>query len=152
MVPPPFLPDSAKDIFLTGFISIIVWRFNENCRGHVGSVVAAVIAGAVAYIFYPTIKYCFLVIGASALLAMAFVGYLPQGDPLMGRGFKGETAIDEDGHIEQLSTESASQYETSTTVPIDNCGKRKEPIATSYWTVFSDMKTCILCLTGFFFQ
>lgn len=47
--------------------------------GHIGSVVAAVLAGFVAYLSYPNIKYCFLVIGASALLAISFVGSLPQG-------------------------------------------------------------------------
>jgi len=112
--------------------------------GHVGSVVAAVVAGTVAYVLYPKIKYCFLVIGAAALLAIAFVHHLPQGDPLMGRGFHGAVAIDEDGHIEHLESDD-------TTVPADNHGK-PHPKASSYWTVFSDLKTCILCLTGFFFQ
>lgn len=60
--------------------------------GHIGSVVAAVITGVAAYVFYPNIKYCFLVIGFSALTAVLFVGSLPQGDPLMGRGFKGRVA------------------------------------------------------------
>jgi MFS family permease len=58
--------------------------------GHIGSVVAAILAGSVAFIFYPNIKYCFLVIAFAALLAVFFVQYLPQGDPLMGRGFMGE--------------------------------------------------------------
>lgn len=44
--------------------------------GHVGSVVAAVLAGLVSYAMYPNIKYCFLVIGASALIASMFVQYL----------------------------------------------------------------------------
>lgn len=113
--------------------------------GHVGSVVAAVLAGAVAYGLYPNIKYCFLVIGASALIAIVFVQYLPQGDPLMGRGFAGKVAMDEDGHLEQLQGEENQVQE----------GKQLEeqpPKAASYWEVFSDLKTCILCLTGFFFQ
>lgn len=46
--------------------------------GHVGSVVAAVLAGCVAYGLYPNIKYCFLVIAFSAILAVFFVQYLPE--------------------------------------------------------------------------
>lgn len=65
--------------------------------GHVGSVAAAVLAGAVAFEMYPNIKYCFLVIGASALVAVLFVQYLPEGDPLMGRGFQGQVAMDANG-------------------------------------------------------
>ena len=45
--------------------------------GHVGSVVAAILAGVAAYFLYPNIKYCFLVIGASALMSVLFVGSLP---------------------------------------------------------------------------
>jgi MFS family permease len=44
--------------------------------GHVGSVVAAILAGLVSYLLYPQIKACFLVIGASALFACFFVQYL----------------------------------------------------------------------------
>lgn len=112
--------------------------------GHVGSVMAAIIAGTVAFVFYPDIKYCFLVIGVSALLAILFVQYLPRGDQLMGRGFHGKTAIDEYGHLETLSMDD------DTTVEIGN--QSKQPKAASYWEIFSDMKTLIVCLTGFFFQ
>lgn len=134
--------------------------------GHVGSVVAAILAGFVAYTSYPNIQYCFLVIGASALLAIAFVQYLPQGDPLMGRGFLGKVAMDEHGHLEQLM-EQQPQPQQSTAVASVNTedmsemekGKPKQdeessstPTAASYFEVFSDFKTCILCLTGFFFQ
>ena len=56
--------------------------------GHVGSVLAAALAGLVAYISFPDIKFCFLIIGASALIAIGFVQSLPQGDPLLGRGFR----------------------------------------------------------------
>ena len=76
--------------------------------GHIGSVAAAVLAGLVSYVMYPQIKLCFLVIGASALVACFFVQYLPQGDPLMGRGFAGKVAMDEDGHIEQLESDDES--------------------------------------------
>ena len=107
-----------------------------------------------AYGLYPNIKYCFLVIGASALVAILFVHYLPQGDPLMGRGFQGKIALDEDGHIENLVAGAddtdgvAAQLENG--APPDK--NTPPPTAASYWEVFFDFKTCILCLTGFFFQ
>lgn len=47
--------------------------------GHIGSVVSAVIAGAVAYFMYPNIQLCFLVIGLSALVAIIFIRFVPQG-------------------------------------------------------------------------
>lgn len=115
--------------------------------GHVGSVVAAVLAGTAAFLLYPNIKYCFLVIGASALLAVLFVQYLPEGDPLMGRGFKGKVAMDEHGHIENLdSTVGDSNLQATTSF------EPPTPKAASYWEVFADRKTLVLCLTGFFFQ
>jgi hypothetical protein len=48
-------------------------------RGHVGSVISAIIAGSVAYMMYPNIQLCFLVIGASALVAIIFIRFVPQG-------------------------------------------------------------------------
>ncbi len=54
--------------------------------GHIGSVAAAILAGIFAFTFYPDIKYCFLVVGASALMACFFVQFLPVGDQNMGRG------------------------------------------------------------------
>jgi MFS family permease len=113
--------------------------------GHVGSVVAAILAGAVAYIFYPTIKYCFFVIAAAALLAVFFVQHLPEGDPLMGRGFQGKLALDTEGHLERLDSDES-------TVAVDNQQKSKPPEPATYKEVFSDFKTCLVCLTGFFFQ
>jgi MFS family permease len=115
--------------------SNIVW-------GHVGSVVAAVLAGIVSYAFYPNVKYCFLVIGAAALSACAFIPHLPQGDPLMGRGFQGKVAMDEYGQLERLESDES-------TVAAGNQSKQE---AAAYWDVVSDRKTCILCMTGFFFQ
>jgi MFS family permease len=110
--------------------------------GHVGSVVAAVLAGIVAYGLYPNVKYCFLVIGAAALCAVLFVPHLPQGDRNMGRGFQGKIAMDGDGNIERLESDE-------TTVPVNNKG---EPQADSYLETFMNKKTSLLCLTGFFFQ
>lgn len=116
--------------------------------GHVGSVFAAILAGATAYSLYPNIKYCFLVIGASALLAVIFVQYLPEGDKLMGRGFRGKTALDEYGQLEKI-VETDDETEKSYDEP---SAPEPSPQAASYWEVFADMKTAALCLTGFFFQ
>jgi MFS family permease len=113
--------------------------------GHVGSVLAAIVAGLVAYLMYPDIKYCFLVIGASALMAAIFVQYLPQGDALMGRGFLGKVALDEKGELEQLESDES-------TVAVGHKSQNQPPQPSAYLEVFLDMKTCILCLTGFFFQ
>lgn len=113
--------------------------------GHVGSVVAAILAGSVAFAFYPNVKYCFLVIGAAALLAVVFVPFLPQGDPLMGRGFQGKFALDEHGQIEQLESDE-------TTVQVDNHGKKVPPEAATYFETFSSPQIALVCLTGFFFQ
>lgn len=124
-----FGPDHFDEIMASN----ILW-------GHIGSVVSAFIAGGVAYAVYPDIKYCFLVIGASALVAIIFVQYLPQGNPAMGRGFRG------------LCDDS----DTKSVDPSKNSGGiHPAPIqeeAASYWTVFSNRETCILSLTGFFFQ
>jgi MFS family permease len=113
--------------------------------GHIGSVVAAILAGLVAFIFYPNIKYCFLVIASAALLAVFFVQYLPQGDTLMGRGFMGKVAMDEHGHLERLESDES-------TVATDNHIQEEPPEPSTYKEVFSDIPTGIICLTGFFFQ
>jgi MFS family permease len=121
--------------------------------GHIGSVVAAILAGGVAFVLYPNIKYCFLVIGASALVAIMFVQYLPQGDALMGRGFQGKMAMDEDGHMEDLQDNHSSQeFPPKGDNTVKDLLVEKPPTASSYFEVFTDMKTCILCFTGFFFQ
>jgi len=121
--------------------------------GHVGSVAAAVLAGLVSYVMYPHIKLCFLVVGASALLACFFVQYLPQGDPLMGRGFAGKVAMDEHGYMEQLESDSTSDESTEDLEQAKHTdGAESTPKAASYWEVFSDNRTVILCFTGFFFQ
>ncbi|GKY91176.1 hypothetical protein MPSEU_000090300 [Mayamaea pseudoterrestris] len=118
---------------------------NNMFYGHIGSVAAAVIAGAVAFILYPKIKFCFLVIGVAALGALVVIPFLPQGDPLMGRGFQGKVAMDEYGQLERLESDES-------TVAIQNHSKDKPPQALPYWEVFSDPRTAILCSTGFFFH
>jgi hypothetical protein len=52
--------------------------------------------------------------------------------------------MDEHGHLEQLESDE-------TTVAVDNHTK-EPPQAASYWEVFSDSRSIILCCTGFFFQ
>ena len=134
--------------------------------GHIGSVASAILAGGTAYALYPDIKYCFLVIGVSALIAIIFVRFVPQGDPLMGRGFKGEVAMDELGHLERVTSYdddgkdqhhlAAQETGGAGAAVIDDKILRREPShipeAASYMSVFSDRKTFVLCLTGFFFQ
>eukprot|EP00536_Pseudo-nitzschia_multiseries_P007474 jgi/Psemu1/195739/e_gw1.177.50.1 len=136
--------------------------------GHIGSVVAAFLAGLVAYGMYPNIKLCFLVIAASALTAVFFVGFLPEGDRLMGRGFMGRQALDKFGHVEQLVAEPGEEDDNDSDKDSDNGnGNGKDraleeqlnrnnsmemPEASSYWEVISDKRCFLLCLTGFFFH
>eukprot|EP00980_Cylindrotheca_fusiformis_P001880 scaffold429_cov114-Cylindrotheca_fusiformis.AAC.7 len=127
--------------------------------GHIGSVVSAVLAGGVAYFMYPDIQYCFLVIGLSSLVAIVFVRFVPQGDPLMGRGFQGEIAMNETGKLVRVPS---TMMDLPTTPASDNKGLFKGddekltptdvPEASSYMTVFSDRRTLVLCLTGWSFH
>ena len=142
----------GPDHFDTVMASNILW-------GHVGSVIAAVTAGFVAYVSYPDIKYCFLVIGGSALIAILFIQSLPQGDPLMGRGFKGKSSLNEEGKpyddVSLVKSDSSETDETSKLNPTESSDSNEEasiPEATSYMEVFFDIKTCILGLAGFFFH
>ena len=147
---------------------------NNILWGHVGSVASAILAGTVAYFSYGEagegVKYCFLVIGVSALIAVIFVRMCPEGDPLMGRGFKGAVAMDEHGQLEKVASYEEEQQKTNNgdnSSPEDGLStaldesneeliKQKEsstmPEAASYWSVFSDPKVLVLCLTGFFFH
>jgi hypothetical protein len=99
-------------------------------------------------VMYPQSKFCFLVIGASALLACFFIQYLPQGDPLMGRGFVGKVAMDEHGLIQPLKSDEESNVKVALTEKTDD----ETPQAVSYREIFGDSKSIILCLTGFLFQ
>lgn len=111
--------------------------------GHVGSAVSAVLAGSAAYIFYPNIKCCFYVIGCSAFLAIVFVHFLPEGDPLMGRGFHAGKA-----------TNDTNQDQSNGTITIAQSSNNRSDnlIAASYWSVFSERRTLVLCMTGLFFH
>ena len=124
--------------------------------GHVGSIASAVLAGLTAWLTYPNIRYCFLVIGFSALLAVFGVKLLPEGDVLMGRGLKGTPTSDnvavhsrDDGNnvsdYVNMEAEGSSPESRKITVTED------QQIA-SYSEIFSDRKTVVLCLTGFFFH
>ena len=131
--------------------------------GHVGSVAAAVLAGIVAVIGYPHIEYCFLVIGASALVAIVFVRYLPQGNPLWGRGLDASNTSnvpsleysDTDTEIGSSRSEASTEKEIpseSTPLTSTNSSGENTPQVASYWEVLSETRTLILCMTGFFFQ
>ena len=143
----------GPDHFDAVMASNILW-------GHVGTSSAAIVAGIVAFCLYPNIQYCFLVIGTSALLACGFTQYLPQGDQLMGRGFLGQVAMDEYGHLEQIHGSSSKNYHdddnTKVTTTISGAAAQPQqpptPEASSYRDVFLDKKTILVCLTGFFFQ
>jgi hypothetical protein len=88
--------------------------------GHIGSVASAVLAGVLSYVMYPQSKFCFLVIGASALLACFFIQYLPEGDPHMGRGFVGKVAVDDHGLIQPLKSDEESNVEVALTKKTDD--------------------------------
>ena len=147
-----FGPDEFDEVMASN----ILW-------GHVGSVVSAVLAGLTAWIYYPNIRYCFLVIGFSALLAVVGVKLLPEGDVLMGRGLKGNSnkvAVHsgDDGNdytnmdVEGASSWSSTQGNVSSPKCKANSVAAEESAISSYWEVFSDRKTLVLCATGFFFH
>jgi len=147
-----FGPDAFDEIMASN----IFW-------GHVGSVASAVLAGLAGYMLYPDIKYCFLVIGFSALMAVGGVQLLPEGDPLLGRGLQthttenragngtldGEVAGDEMNN-ENSKTEYVNMEQQS--APALHTQESEEKMVSSYWSVFGDRKTVVLCLTGFFFH
>ena len=151
------LASYGPDAFDSVMASNIFW-------GHVGSVSAAVLAGLVAFVGYPNIQYCFLVIGASALVAIVFVPSLPQGDPLLGRGFRRTSTVETTSSSDDttvscestpLMTPASSQDpldEPESAAVLQESPPVVEPQATSYAQVFLDYKTCLLCCTGFFFQ
>ena len=115
--------------------------------GHIGSVIAAIMAGMLAYFLYPQIKACFLVIGFSAIIAILFIPFLPEGDPQMGRGFSGKPLVDPDGHQIEETNENEPTKDA-----IGGTKIREERKATDYLVVFSHRETLILCMTGFFFH
>ncbi|KAL7440038.1 hypothetical protein ACHAXH_008860 [Discostella pseudostelligera] len=151
----------GPDVFDEVMASNIFW-------GHVGCILSAVLAGAVSYVLYPNIQYCFLVIGFSALLAVGSVQLLPEGDALLGRGLQsthhsqstnssGAGTLDEDvaRDTNVKNDESTADYvdmkhqqHQSAALELND----EEKMVSSYWSVFADRKTVVLCLTGFFFH
>lgn len=123
---------------------------NNLIAGLSGYAVSAVSVGTAAYFLYPNIKYCFLLIGISALFAAFFIQFLPRGDHLMGRGFQQRVKYEEEITVTPnvksqppilINDENTHLFE-----------KQLEPTASAYWTVLSERRTLVFCLTGFFFH
>eukprot|EP00531_Pseudo-nitzschia_arenysensis_P007205 CAMPEP_0116155998 /NCGR_PEP_ID=MMETSP0329-20121206/22602_1 /TAXON_ID=697910 /ORGANISM="Pseudo-nitzschia arenysensis, Strain B593" /LENGTH=449 /DNA_ID=CAMNT_0003653061 /DNA_START=28 /DNA_END=1378 /DNA_ORIENTATION=- len=105
-----------------------------------------------------------LVIGGSALVAIVFVPYLPQGNPLWGRGLASSDTpslelSDSNDSTEvgsSISEDSEENVIPSETTPLTSSNPstttEDAPQVASYWQVLSDFKTCIFCMTGFFFH
>lgn len=150
-----FGPDEFDEVMASN----ILW-------GHIGSIVSAVLAGLTAWITYPNIRYCFLVIGFSALLAVVGVKLLPEGDVLMGRGLKGNSnkvavhSGDDGNDYTNMEVEGATSWSSTqgnVAVPTSNANTNnsiaeEESAISSYGEIFSDRKTLVLCATGFFFH
>jgi MFS family permease len=139
--------------FDTIMASNILWN-------HIGSVVAAVLAGLVAYVFYPNVKYCFFIIAIAALCAIVFVPFVPQGDPFMGRGFHSQknniinNESDETGNRETLTTTNNTNNDDLKVTTQQRMDEKSSslPIAATYYETMSCPRTILLCLTGLFFQ
>ena len=146
-----FGPDNFDDVMASN----VLW-------GHVGSIASAILAGLVGYFTYPDIKYCFLVIGFSAICAVCGVQFLIEGDPLMGRGLQTQNQcsdknIDDEGsrlrNQKEGVEETSSDYVDMKQQQQQQISKNEEQIlVSSYWSIFFERKTVILCLTGFFFH
>ena len=92
-------------------------------------------------------------------MAVGFVQYLPEGDPLMGRGFKGKTALDEHGQVHRMDSTINNNDDNASTataepniLPTRSQHMATAPQASSYREVLAEPKTLVLCSTGFFFQ
>lgn len=116
--------------------------------GHIGSAISAILAGGIAFLLYPNIKSCFFVIGFSALCAILFIQFLPEGNPLLGRGFKSnvESSIHMTGRYDD-KTDFILQEKENTVLSGPG-----EPKAATYLSVFLEKKILTLCATGFFFH
>lgn len=90
---------------------------------HVGSIFSALLSGAIAWLFYPSIEAVFILPITFASSAIFFSRFIPRGDPLMGRGF-------------HLHTEQRDEQNCV----IDTHADEAEPEASSYWEVFSDKR------------
>lgn len=90
---------------------------------HVGSIFSALLSGAIAWLFYPSIEAVFILPITFASSAIFFSRFIPRGDPLMGRGF-------------HLHTEQRDEQNCV----IDTHKDEVEPEASPYWEVFSDKR------------
>ena len=193
------LANFGPDKFDSVLASNVFW-------GLVGYALSATLVGLAAYVFYPSIKLCFLVIGVSAVAASAFAKLLPEGNPRVGSGFAAEREANEvengdhprnenlllqtnlrvrDGLDAECETNNdlndsnhsrncnlwlqgnprvGSEFEAEReTNEVENgdhdriessslIRRNDAQQAFSYWSVFTEKGTLILCLTGFFFQ
>jgi len=149
------LATSGPELFDEVMASNIFW-------GHVGSIASALLAGLAGYLLYPNIKYCFLVIGFSALMAVGGVQFLPEGDPKLGRGLQTHQNTTSGGTLDDALAPPSSNNDDfkdnmkneSNYINMDQQQQslgNKEEVA-SYWSILADRKTLVLCLTGFFFH
>lgn len=122
--------------------------------GHIGSIASAVLAGLAGFLLYPNIKYCFLVIGFSALMAVGGIALLPEGDPLLGRGLqRSQSKKVGDTHAGELRGHDENEEPKSNYFSMEHSSSPfAEVEVSSYRSVFFDNRTVVLCLTGFFFQ
>lgn len=130
------LANFGPELFDSIMASNVFW-------GLVGYAISATLVGATAYIFYPNIKLCFLVIGLSAVAASALTGLLPEGHPKLGSGFRVDDVRD---HDVETSGNPKGKDENTTLFP------KKDFQAASYWSVLTERRTLVFCLTGFFFH
>ena len=70
----------------------------------------------------------------------------------MGRGFQGTVALDEHGHVEKLGGDDLDDVEKRKRASDSSDQGKLPPIAASYMEVFSDRRSFVLCVSGFFFQ
>merc|ERR1719253_1077 len=138
------LAASGPDVFDEVMASNILW-------GHVGSIASAVLAGVAGYYLYPDIKYCFLVIGFSALMAVAGVPLISEGDPKLGRGLRHH---EEAAAPTTTNTESGGDNEAGyvSMGPPARGPSAQDDEVSGYAVVFADRRTLVLCATGFFFH
>lgn len=80
-------------------------RFDEmNVKkevvSHAGSIISSILSAVLAWVLYPDIQIVFTLPIVFAISAAFFVRFIPEGDPLMGRGFHGKTEKrDENGAV-----------------------------------------------------
>ena len=98
-------------------------QVKKEVVSHAGDILSKVLSGGIAWIMYPNIEVLFLLPMLFAMSAIFFIKYIPQGDPLMGRGFHTET---------QKRDDQGCVVNTHQDEP--------EPSASSYWDVFLDRR------------